>query len=174
MLQTYQTLSSVAYIISGISFIVAIFLFFFFKIPAVISDISGRTAKKSIAKMRAENEENSLKHYKESRNKTRLNKKTVTTVRKEKTNKKEDFADENRPETGLLDENRAHIYEPAATALLNKAIVNVQKETSDLLIEDNETMLLDSSGQNYPVYPGGKKLEMIDEIIFVHTDDVIK
>ena len=47
--------SLASYIIAGVLLVIAIFLWFFFKIPSVMGDLSGRTAKKSIEKMRQTN-----------------------------------------------------------------------------------------------------------------------
>mgnify|MGYP000841362241 FL=1 len=67
MAQTLQTLSTVSFAVAGVCFAVAAFFWFFFKIPAVFGDLSGRNARKSIAKMRAANERSGVKSYKESK-----------------------------------------------------------------------------------------------------------
>ena len=67
MAQTLQTLSVISFVIAGACLVLAVFFWLFFKIPTVIGDLSGRTAKKSIAKMRAANEKTGTKSYKESR-----------------------------------------------------------------------------------------------------------
>ena len=58
--------SLISYIIAGISLVLAVFFWFAFKIPSVIGDLSGRTARKSIARMRASNEKAGGQGYKPS------------------------------------------------------------------------------------------------------------
>lgn len=56
MAEILSRLSWAAFIAGGVSLALAVILWFHFKIPAVISDLSGRTARRSIAEMRAKNE----------------------------------------------------------------------------------------------------------------------
>ena len=53
MVEILFTISIISFILSGTAFIVAVFCWFRFKIPQVVGDLSGRTAKKSIERMRA-------------------------------------------------------------------------------------------------------------------------
>lgn len=50
--------SKVTFALAVVFLVVTLFFFFKFRIIRIIGDLSGRTAKKSIAKMRAENEKN--------------------------------------------------------------------------------------------------------------------
>ena len=59
MAGTLSTLSVVSFIAAGVALAAAVFLWFYFKIPTVIGDLSGRNAKRSIARMREANEKNS-------------------------------------------------------------------------------------------------------------------
>ena len=52
MAQTYEVLSIAAYLLAALSLLLAVFLWFRFKIWGVIGDLSGRTARKSIEEMR--------------------------------------------------------------------------------------------------------------------------
>ena len=61
-----QTLSLVAYIATGILFLVAVALFFLLDVPKLYGDISGRTAKKAIEAIRQQNESSGNKAYKPS------------------------------------------------------------------------------------------------------------
>ena len=54
---TYSLLSIIFFVLAGVFFILAILFWFLFKIKGVIGDLSGATAKKSIARMRQSNEE---------------------------------------------------------------------------------------------------------------------
>lgn len=66
MAETLSILSVVFFVLAGVFFALAVFLWFFFKIPGVIGDLNGRTARKSIAKMRENNEKSGKKTYRSS------------------------------------------------------------------------------------------------------------
>ena len=51
-----HTLAVTAFVIAGILLVLAVMLFFVFKIPAVIGDLSGRTAQRAIENIRHQNE----------------------------------------------------------------------------------------------------------------------
>lgn len=61
MAETLNNLSVVMWIAAGICLAIAVFFWFFFQIPAVAGDLSGRTARKSIEKMRTANESRDTK-----------------------------------------------------------------------------------------------------------------
>lgn len=54
--QIYQIVSIAAFSLAGVCFVFAVFCFFKFRIIKIMNDLSGRTAKKSIAKIRNANE----------------------------------------------------------------------------------------------------------------------
>ena len=66
MAETLSNLSVIAYVVAAVCLVLAVFLWFIFKIPTVIGDLSGRTARKSIAKMRSANEKSGNKAYRAS------------------------------------------------------------------------------------------------------------
>ena len=53
MAETLSMLSIISFIVAGVALAVAIFLWIFFKIPRVVGDLSGRNARKSVARVRA-------------------------------------------------------------------------------------------------------------------------
>lgn len=61
MAETFSLISMIMYILGGILFVVSMIIFFKLKIYSVISNLSGRTARKSIEKMNIENRENTNK-----------------------------------------------------------------------------------------------------------------
>ncbi len=61
-----QTLSIASYIAAAFFFLVAVALFFLLDVPKLYGDISGRTAKKAIEKIRRQNETSGNKAYKPS------------------------------------------------------------------------------------------------------------
>ena len=173
-IQTIETLSTISFAVAGVCLILAVFFWFFFKIPSVIGDLSGRTARKSIAKMRAANEKTGAKSYKESKTNAERGKLTGTMPDSGKLKKKKEVPDDGKPETGLLAENKADGLESEATGMLDEATSILGSETTGLLIDDNATAPLDAPVHKQVVRTGEKKLEIIEEVIFVHTDEVIE
>lgn len=168
MAETLSTLSIISFVVAGISLVLAVFFWFFFKIPTVIGDLSGRTARKSIARMRAANEKTGNKSYKESKTNAARGKLTDT-IKDSGKLKKNAVKDDDRPETGLLTENKADEVSSEATGLLND-----EDEATGLLVNEDVTAPLDSPIQKTEKRKGGKKLKMLDEVIIIHTDEVIE
>lgn len=166
MAQTLQTLSIISFAVAGVCLVLAIFFWFFFKIPTVIGDLSGRTARKSIAKMRAANEKTGAKSYKESKTNAERGKLTGTMPDSGKLKKKKDVPDDGKPETGLLADNMVESLDSEATGILGS-------ETTGLLIDENATAPLDSPTHKQVARTGGKKLDIIEEVMIIHTDEVI-
>lgn len=167
-------ISLISYIIAGVSFVIALFLWFFFKIPSVIGDLSGRTAKKSIARKRARNERAGGKGYQPSATNVERGKLTDTMQHsrrlKPDAEKAKRVDEAQMPETGLLSSNKAEVIDIQQTEVLNN-------ETTGLLIDEDETVALQEvlSEKTQPVVEriGEKKLTMIEEVILIHTDEVI-
>ena len=173
MAQTLQALSVISFVIAGACLVLAVFFWLFFKIPTVIGDLSGRTAKKSIAKMRAANEKTGTKSYKESRINAELGKLTGTIPNLGKPDKSQRTPHDGKPETGLLTENKADGFESEATGMLDEATGILGSETTGLLVDDNATAPLASLPRKFPAHSSGKQLEMIEEVMLVHTKEVI-
>lgn len=169
MAQTLSTLSIISFAVAGVSLVLSLFFWFFFKIPTVIGDLSGRTARKSIARMRAANEKTGNKSYKESKTNVARGKLTDTIKNSGKL-KKNATKDDDRPETGLLTGNKASKVGSEATGLLN----DEEDETTGLLVDEEATAPLNSSIQKTEKRKGCKKLKMLDEVIIIHTDEVIE
>ena len=64
--ETYRYIFLGALIACGIFFVIAVVLFFTLKIPKVISDLTGRTARKAIENIRMQNEQSGNKTYQSS------------------------------------------------------------------------------------------------------------
>lgn len=62
----YMMIFAVGRILAVLMFVVSLILFFALKIPAVIGDLSGATARKAIENIRNQNEESGEKAYKSS------------------------------------------------------------------------------------------------------------
>lgn len=166
MAELLSTLSIISFAVAGICLILSIFFWVFFRISAVIGDLSGRTAKKSIAKMRTANEKSGVKGYKESRINAERGKLTDTMKHSRNLRDVQSIGNE-RPDTGLLNENRAEQPLAEATGILDS-------DTTGLLIDEEATASLDNPKANVPIkLVGGIKLKMLEEVILVHTEEVI-
>lgn len=168
-------ISLISYIASGALLLLTVFFWFAFKIPTVIGDLSGRTAKKSIARMRASNERAGGQGYKPSATNANRGKLTDLMLQPEKVAKPQKKAEEKKqvqpeeqmPETGLLASNKAEAEVTPQTELLS------DEEATGLLVDEDATMLLNAEPEKVPARSGGKKLTILDEVILIHTDEVI-
>lgn len=167
MAETLSILSIISFAVAGVCLVLALFFAFFFKIPTVIGDLSGRTARKSIAKMRAANEKTGAKTYKESKTNAAREKLTGNIPDSAKLNNKESRTSSDKPETGLLAENKADNIDSDETDLLDS-------ETTGLLLDEEATAALDTALLAVTKRAGGKKLKQMEEIILIHTNEVIQ
>ncbi len=167
MAETLSTLSIISFAIAGVCLVLAIFFWIFFNIPTVIGDLSGRTARKSIARMRAANEKSGVKSYKESKTNVERGKLTDT-MQQSKKLKKEKGASDDRPDTGLLTDNCADGTLADETGML-------EPETTGLLVDENATAPLNNPAKrNMVKREGGIKFNIIEEIVLIHTDEMIR
>lgn len=153
--------SLISYIVAGVAFVLALFFWFFFKIPSVIGDLSGRTAKKSIARIRENNERAAAAgHRSGAITADRIQGKRKTEKLAQEPKPEAPAVEEQRPVTGLLSSNKAEAVAAKQTGLL----INTERAETAELIPVSTTERLRS---------GGKKLTMINEIMLIHTDEVI-
>lgn len=153
MAETLSTLSIISFALAVVFLVLAVFFWFFFNIPAVIGDLTGRTARKSIARMRAENEKSGKKVHKESKTNMARGKVTGAMAKNQ--------------ETGLLVENHAKAVNAEETGLLSE-------EATGLLNDENITAPLNMVEQKQEKRGNAKKLIMLEEVILIHTNEVIE
>lgn len=177
MAEVLSTISLVSFIIAGISFVLAVAFFFVFKIPNVIGDLSGKNAQRSIAQLRAINEKSGSKAYRTSETNEKRGKLTDTMEESGKLKKKSKksvelkkkvSSDDERPETGLLESNVAANNDVQQTEFLDT------NDETGLLGDPNETETLELASNRTKPRIGGKKLEIIENIILIHTEEVIE
>lgn len=185
-------ISVISFVFCGIAFVLAVFFWFFFKIPSVIGDLSGRTARKSIEKMRAGNEKAAVQSYRPKTSYTtrhpaatavpqppkpatiKLQPLKATTAGLKKP-LEELAVPEQMPETGLLDESTVPTEEIFATELLNDnndfteeipatELLASTAITESLLDEDESTTLLPA---------GGVTMTILDDVMLINTDECI-
>lgn len=169
-------ISTISFVIAAISFGTAVFLWFYFKIPAVIGDLSGRTAKKSIARIRTSNERSGGQGYRPSAANVDRGKLTDTMQHAQKLNEegghnvpadKKNAAEAQISETELLPDAETKEQQGCPTELLDG------NEPPSMLGEENETVSLTDETSLLIRRPGGKKFTMLEDIVLIHTDEVI-
>lgn len=175
---TINIVSIIFFIIAGASLLVAIYSFIRFNIPQVIGELSGRTAKKSIAQMRDKNLKTGDKSHRPT--KAAQERGTLTDKIEEKPIKKAKQSDA----TELLDEgtvlldNSTELLSEEGTELLGNDTEVLNNATE--LLNDNATELLDegtalltqavNTNQNTQNVDGFK---MIQNIVLIHTNEII-
>lgn len=171
MAETLSTLSIIAFIAAGVFLLIAVFFWLFFKIPSVIGDLSGRTARKSIAKMRTENEKSGVKGYKTSKTNAARGKLTSAAGQKADSVHEQKLK---RPETGMLEENREREYVAFQTEKMSEdSTERLDTNMDDLFGSEDATMPLNLSGRSGQRQDRGIRLTMIDEVMIIHTNEVI-
>ena len=171
MAETLSTLSLVAFILSGVLFVGAAVLFFVLKIPQVIDYFTNRSAKRSIRKMRTnETGGKSIVIQTDPSNKARgkLTQPILQTEKKHESKHKPAAKDTKRPETGLLNEAEG------STAYLDttEELALDLAPATDLLDPDSTTVLeqtLTESALDRPRI----ELTMLDEVMLIHTEEVV-
>lgn len=198
IISTLNELTTVFLIIAAVFFIAAVALFFALDIPRVIGDLTGRTAKKEIANIRAQNLSGGPKAYKPStvnRQRGKITEKIGANMPKKSmklagptTEKIEKYTHMDE-ETELL-----NLSEPGdETELLgdNGSETSVLSENSSNFFGINETTVLGSqvpknettilnknvsqtqnSGQT-TILNSEKTMTVLQEILFVHTNEFI-
>ena len=179
MAEILSIVSLVSYIVAAVSFALAVIFWFVFKIPTVVGDLSGRNARKSIAKMRENNEKSGNKSYRPSTINANRGKVTDTMPDSEKLDKdkkKKSQKKETITETGLLAENRVTSYVTEQTGLLEESeetAMLTDTEETGFLIDENETAPLTEEMAIGKKHSVNKALKMIEEIMLIHTEETI-
>lgn len=157
MVETIKLLSTIAFIAAAVLLVLAIFLFFKFKIITIINDLTGRTARRSIAQIRENNIRSGERPYRSS---------AVNISRGKLT---EPIPDDTARTTEKL---------PGASApLVNSGTTLLHEEgTTELLVaNEGTTVLADSAAQSAMTNTEIEtvELQILDRIIYTHTDEVI-
>lgn len=148
MAQIYTIISITAFSLAGIFFLTSCFLWFKFEILKIIGDLSGRTAKKSIEQMRADNEKTGRKDFRPTPAAKARGKLTETIDKKEE-----------KP----FESKTAPVTDGMATELLNENEIM----GTELLQEGTE--VLEESIDNAKV----ENIEILESITLIHSDEII-
>ena len=185
--ELYQNISTVAFVLAAIFLLVAVILFFILDIPAVLGELSGKTAAKQVAEIRAANK-NAVAKRRPVPTATSSNQRTTTKLTSGGTNQLAKANQNNNKidETELLVENTgAESYE---TELLSSETELLQPETELLTNETTylgpETTLLSPettllSPETTLLSPETTLLspdvpfEIVQDVVVVHTREFI-
>ena len=170
---TLSTLSLIFFIAAGVAFAAAIFLFFYFRIMKVVSDLSGRTAKRSIQSVRSRNEQSGNKSYRSSKtNKERG--KITDAIPKHGEKKNKGYV-----ETGLLrEEKTAKLSDiPEGTEELGEGargpVLHDRQNATEVLEQTNATTMLPAVDEELRRAKENMRWKILEDIILIHTDEVI-
>ena len=149
MVEIIKTLSWISFAAAAVCLLLAVFVWFRFQIMSLINDLTGKTAKKAIEQIRSKNVKSGDKSYRSS----------------------------------PVNINRGPLTEPVT----NAAPVKTEKLSGDLettlLREDNKTVILNADGttvlnhgsEQAAAVPNRPEVEvqMIEQVVFIHTNEVI-
>ncbi len=154
----------------GIFFVIAVVLFFTMRIPKVISDLTGRTARKAIENIRLQNEQSGDKTYQSSAVNLERGKLTDKISRSGRLVPR----DATPFGTGVITEK---ISTQRLKPLDETAVLEVTEETSVLTAEMGETSVLaPEAGETSVLSPAEQPAQAFTvefEITFIHTSEVI-
>lgn len=166
MTSVYNIVSIVAFSLAGLCFLAAVFFWFKFDIWEIIGDLTGRTAKKTIEQMRAENEKNGKKSYRPTPIAVERGAKTEMIVHKigEAANDKGDISGELPTEKM----SNATEYLSTETELLDNATETLFQDTELL----DGTELLSDTAKLKPIAENNAFV-MLQNIVLIHTNEDI-
>ena len=163
-------ISLVSFVLAGILLVLAVVLFFVFKIPSVWGDLSGKNARKSIERMRQNNEKTGKKAHVPSNVNLQRGKLTDKIQETQKSNIKDD------EQTAVLNNSNitSELKDTNATEILvytNATALLVDDNATTLLVDDNATTLLSDYQAEQPDI--NNAFDYIENIIIIHTNEVI-
>ncbi len=179
MTQAYNLIAIISFSLAILGMGATAYLWFKFKILDIINDLSGKTARRSIAQLRRDNEKSGIK----------IHRATVDAYRRGKITEEIEKVKESPPKeklSGTPTEKLEHIDFNATDVLTTEELAEAaMAQTSDkeaCTIEDGSLQttaeLANSTGdmeteQLTASSPDKGKLKIIQEIIKVHTDEKI-
>ena len=170
MAETLSLLSIISYILAGVFFILTVVLIVWFKAFSIIGELTGRTARKSIERMRKENEKNGnqpQRDLKQAQMDTPAAETSVMVEASEHSLEHSQHRDLSQmPETGLLDESRGI----SDTGHLQTGLL----ETEETGLLENETVEITPIDVSRTRRKSTVKMTMIEDIVMIHSNEVIQ
>lgn len=169
-IELFGTLSTICLVIAIVSFLLAVFFFFYFDIPAVFALKTGRAKKKTLDRIQKQNS-----HTDKFRKNAEAEPKKDDGVAQKVILSPSEALDKRNADTVALgsDADTSLLRNDPETALQNK-----DAETSLLSAADGDTGLLagvtDILSGNAPRFEEPKGLfEIIEEVVMIHTQEII-
>lgn len=194
MAETLSVISLISFLAAGVFAILAVVLWFVFHIPTVAGELSGRTAKKSIERTRRNNEEASKnsrgagpvrdkgKNFpadgrqagkSSSADERQAGKNSPADERQTRKNRSERGGVETalRAESAAGTRRRETAQQSRETARRSRETAQQSRETEVLA----DTGSLEATGSGNPQRRmSAVKIELLEEILFIHTKEVIE
>lgn len=148
----------------GVLFATSVILFFTLRIPKVIGDLTGRTARKAIENIRMQNEQSGDKSFQSSAVNLERGKLTDKITQSGRLVPREATPFGTGVITEKISTHRLPVEEPAGET----TVLTVTDETSVLDSGIGETVVLDTSGTQT-----AQSFSIEYEITFIHTDEVV-
>lgn len=158
MTETIKLLSVIFFIAAVVFLLLSVFLFFKLKIITIISDLSGRTARKAIAQIRDNNSRSGEKPFRSSS--VNINRGKLTDPMPDITTRKTDKLE-------------------GVSAPLENAETTIFREdgTTELLVSDENTTVLagtDMAANLEPVQRPRIAIQILNRIVLIHTEEEIE
>lgn len=171
---TYRYIFIGAAILCGIMFVVSVLIFIFMKIPKVISDLTGATARKAIKNIRKQNEASGDKAYKVSAFNEARGKLT------DKISPSGNVVQQYHAQMRGIDTTKINTQELQVDEAANQTSVLDQYDGTTLLTNDGagETTVLSAPeqpiGETSVLSPADDQTFRVEfEITYIHTNEVI-
>lgn len=156
MVEIIKTLSNIAFAVAGVCLLLAIFVWFRFRILSVINDLSGKTAKKAIEQIRSNNIRSGDKAYRSSQ--VNISRGPLT----------EPMPDVTAAETEKLPNEQVGNLTPETT------LFREDGKTELLLNHEGTTVLNNSMNHATDVSERPRvKITILEQVVLIHTSEVI-
>lgn len=169
---TINIVSIIFFIIAGVSLLVAIYSFVRFNIPQIIGELSGRTAKKSIAQMRDKNVKTGDKSHRPSP--AAKERGTLTDkIEKKKSVKKSDKKISKVEESTELLNSTEKLSNNTQTELLNENETELSDDNATTVLSEETTVLTNNDNSQINVSNDSNDFKIIQNIVLIHTNETI-
>lgn len=181
--QILKIISVISFSLAGILFVAAVFMFIKLNVPAIIGDLSGRTAEKQIKAIRELNSSTGDKRYRPGVINMERGKLTEKVEKNEVQVKRINPGDTARASQTGIQEVKAVTEKTDILGLDGTEVLAAETEELTNYTEALEaptgtevlsvTEELGPKGERAKVKDGGTLFEIIEDIVVVHTDEVI-
>lgn len=155
MADTLNMVSIISFVLTGIFLIVSILLFFVLKIPLVLNYLSGKNVKS--IKTTKENKKNTKGQANQYNN--------ISEGTRNYQNQEDLDSDDFDGKTGILTDNDESEYEEEKTGILGNQ--------TDVFFDNDATTQLRDEQYNKPPRDSSIVFEYIDDVMLIHTNEVI-